>query len=104
VVDALTAALKTRGAAREGQFSKQWFFASLNVANRMLKAYSTDELRSAINWLLDEPYVGKGIGRMTDIEKHMTRWLRRNEAHKGQPQPKNNAPYLQPFKPGAPNA
>lgn len=59
----------------------QRFFADLNTADNLLKAYrmTGTELENAIVWLLGDRFVGPAIGRMKAIEDHFTLWLNRND-------------------------
>lgn len=78
IVTHLSDALKNKG-AREGQFSQQWYFAGVRVADQLRNAYSVDELKQAIDYLVNHPIQGQWIRSMTDIQKNISLWVRRNE-------------------------
>lgn len=82
-VTSLTDALKRKG-ARTGQFTQQWFFAGCRVADKLLNAFTVDEIKQAVDYLVDHPTQGQWIRTMTDVNKNITLWQRRNEAKPNQ--------------------
>ncbi len=91
LVTYLSDGFKQRG-AREGQFSKPWFFAGLKAADNLLKTFSLQEVKAAIDYLLDHRFHGTSITSMAHISSKIIIWQRETGGHTAKPENDNSDP------------